>query len=913
MPAGGTAKLAGPAISKYGHGLALPPLGIRYTTPQSCYSGGPSFEAPIATISSQLRIQSILSPPDPGADETPNFPGHSTPKRKYEDAFIPPDPVHPSTEQPPLSYHRLSVTSLHSDTAGSDTAGGPPLEARTPVPSGRHDTPKGSLPKMKAPMRSSIACLRCRRSKIKCDNDGGNSPCDTCIKAGHQCQYPEATFIPPKRSESSKRGDASGNVKQERETAHDRKRTKKSDDLAGLDTNRSAAHAAEVLSYPFLTEELWDQVFGLYKLHFATELPFLHLPTLKEQMSRKRKDVDGPSPDLNLVLLGILTLTARFHSDLSKYVAHISVAQATGSRSRQASARPDPSAAGDFFATALAAGLSPLNVAMTCATVERVQAFLMLGLYEWGQRRHDQGIGAWMYIGVAIRLAQSLRLGFDDTSGDLGGMGPETPSALRAARPGSEVGIAREVRRRTMFSCFILDRMLACGNERPTVIRPRDLEIQLPCTEMAFDLAMDVQTPYLRPRYHHPERQPNDDSVLSRFVQLVDIWGDLARYSVSGGRLADQDPWSDESTFRRLRTDLNAFTSSLPPTFMLSRQNYYRHDNHQATSMYVSLHLLASVCQIVLHREYLPCLPLRCAGPEGMPSSAPGPSRAPEGFWRESAEIVFRAARDILELIEICREKLPQSYLSLFATWMASLIGIYAHHFPWMDTNRYMVSEEEVEQQRATGEQEAPKSAATDVLYQALTKMVLFTSRGTTFIRLFEEVYRFYYMARSKSGYCTSPREADLPDNRGLIMRTGPYVDTLLSGAPSAEAPRSANSSEHREAMIFEMTSPTQQEGSSSRSGPDSTRNTPVASSMSFTAINNPVGFTTAELASMEGEAGGRRVVPNSSFAHLSFARQHAARSDEVAILTTERLQALEMSRISSLVNDLQEYAGVRF
>jgi hypothetical protein len=42
-------------------------------------------------------------------------------------------------------------------------------------------------------MRSSIACWRCRRSKVKCLNNGVNTPCRACTTANRECTYPSPT------------------------------------------------------------------------------------------------------------------------------------------------------------------------------------------------------------------------------------------------------------------------------------------------------------------------------------------------------------------------------------------------------------------------------------------------------------------------------------------------------------------------------------------------------------------------------------------------------------------------------------------------------------------------------------------------------------------------------------------------
>ncbi len=181
----------------------------------------------------------------------------------------------------------------------------------------------------RAPMRSSIACLRCRRSKIKCDNDGkATTPCYTCIKTGKECRYPEAQPLPPKRPEPPPP------ARREGEGESERKRPKKQND--GPRQVGPGSVADDVLSASFLNETMWTQVFDIYRIHFATELPFLHMPTLKEKMGNKFKTDGNDAPtDTKLVLLGILTLTARFHPDLTSYVIHAAAHQSGVPKSRQ--------------------------------------------------------------------------------------------------------------------------------------------------------------------------------------------------------------------------------------------------------------------------------------------------------------------------------------------------------------------------------------------------------------------------------------------------------------------------------------------------------------------------------------------------------------------------------------------------
>ncbi|KAI0152312.1 fungal-specific transcription factor domain-containing protein [Hypoxylon sp. NC0597] len=613
---------------------------------------------------------------------------------------------------------------------------------------------------MRPPMRSSIACTRCRKSKIKCENNGGTSPCDSCIKTGKECYFKLPDPVPPKRSEPPT------GVRQERDGGSDRKKLKKIDDLSKVDNQRASVYAEDVLSAPFLTEDLWEHVLDLYKLHFAPELPFLHLPTMKEKLGRKFKTSQPDSnSDLNLVLLGVLTLTARFHPDLVKYLAHICNNQPGNARTRPVQTQLDPAAASEYYADVLTMALGPLRTSMKVASVERVAAFLMLGLYEWSQTRPKTGgLGAWMYVGVAIRMAQYLGLGFGDIPDPGDSQAKNSELQRRNSCHQSQVALDKEVRRRTMFSCFILDRMLACGKQRVSMIRPEDIQIQLPCSEDKFDLAMEVPTGFLRDR----GRQGMDDSVLSRFIQLVDIWGDISKFSSQGGRLHQMEwerpPWTEGSTFYQLNKKLAGFDAELPGTFTFSRSNYFKHENHQASSVYVLLHMLRFVCLIMLHREYIPFVPVRCERPEGPLDKPTFPKdkfgSPPEGFWISSAEQVFKAARGIVDLIEICqrKDKLPQSTIVLFAIWTASFCGLYAEHFPQMDTEKHMLNYDFEDTRQSESMSEVFRRGSVAFTYATLYKMSMWLKMASTYVALlrqmdkyFEKIKQDYYRFATKN------------------------------------------------------------------------------------------------------------------------------------------------------------------
>jgi hypothetical protein len=560
-------------------------------------------------------------------------------------------------------------------------------------------------------------------------------------------------------------------VKQERDGGSDRKRLKKIDDISKIDGQKGPAVAEDVLSASFLTEDLWEQILDLYKLHFAPELPFLHLPTMKEKLGRRSATSHSEQySDSNLVLLGVLTLTARFHPDLVRYTAHIGNTQSSNARSRPPN-QSDPAAASEYYADVLAMALGPLRTTMSTASVDRVAALLMLGLYEWSQTQPKTGgMTAWMYVGTAIRMAQFLGLGFEDAKepGDVKFRAVDLHR--RSIGDQSQFALQKEIRRRIMFSCFILDRMLACGKHRVSIIRGEDLDIQLPCSEDKFDLAMEVQTG----RLTEMDRTGADDSVLSRFVQLVNLWGEISKYSSRGGRVKDKrPPWDRASDFYSLNKALQTFDSSLPDTFTFSRSNYFKHENHQASSAFVLLHMLRFVCLIMLHREYVPFVPIRCREPEG-PLDQPTFTReeTPAGFWRASAEQLFKAARGIVDLIEICqrKDKLPQSTIVLFAIWTASFVGLYGAHFPQMDTERHMLNFD-YEDAREDGVRDVFKRGPTALTYETLLKMSTWQKMASTYVDILQSMND--YFVTIKQDYYRYSDGNGRPNTTSLRVREG--------------------------------------------------------------------------------------------------------------------------------------------
>lgn len=619
-------------------------------------------------------------------------------------------------------------------------------------------------------MRSSIACARCRRSKIKCVNAGIDTTCRACESSGRECVYPA-----PALGGGAGGGGAGGASKRDLAALVDgderlgsgewdspkRQRSRKSVSSASKDPARAALDA---LDSSVLTVRVWEAVFDLFQTHFATLLPFLHPATFLGQIRHlsnpqppssslstitttaavannnnnnpnNHRDHSQspplPKPELNpLIPLGVLALTARFHPQLVAYHSPSSPGNPS-----------NPLLASEYYAMALRSRLAGADGAgIAVPDLTRVQVLLMLALHEWGMCR---GKSAWLYVGMAIRLSQAMGLQFELENELPARDGSRSPTFKTDSKEQtSDDIIAQETKRRTFWACFTLDRCLSSGKYRPRMIRAKKLGIQLP-SDNAFAFGERVRTSRLNePVVRRPQsfgaqgvqipsiRQslglgdeklsngPPDsmawspisrrkdsteeeidrweigaeESVLSRVIRITRVWGSIAKWSCSGGRKSEQyPPWHPESRFAKLRVMLAEFQDCLSRNLQYSPRNTDTHIMYKNTlAPYMVMHVAYFLSVMILHRANLPFLPLRCNEPAGPLDEPPFPAEktgTPDGFWRESARELFKAGRQMTDLVLTCQERgmLVENPLVGFAVYNAALLGIYAAHFPHMD------------------------------------------------------------------------------------------------------------------------------------------------------------------------------------------------------------------------------------
>ena len=288
-----------------------------------------------------------------------------------------------------------------------------------------------------------------------------------------------------------------------------------------------------------LTMEVWTELLDIFKLQYNTELSFLHQPTFSARVraTMNQNQIKDMPASIEFTtskawLLAFLTLTARFHPELRNHFAD-----------QDSEKKNDQLAASEFYASAQEPSLGTLSFNTT--SIELVQTHLMLSVHYWGMCR---GETAWTHLQQAISKAQLIGLPREDE--DDGTEVEVTPQPVDdSEQPSSQDvqdNITKEIRRRTLFSCFILDRYLSGGRDRALRIDVENLRVRLPGSDDAFVFGEKSETGFLQVketgkildgmRLVRQVHTGDDESVLSRYIRLVEIWGRFSKWSCLGGR-----------------------------------------------------------------------------------------------------------------------------------------------------------------------------------------------------------------------------------------------------------------------------------------------------------------------------------------------------------------------------------------
>ncbi|RKL50045.1 hypothetical protein BFJ70_g1215 [Fusarium oxysporum] len=455
-------------------------------------------------------------------------------------------------------------------------------------------------------MRTTIACERCRRSKVKCRHNG-QPPCAGCIKSGctETCVLSGPVLG---QSLGSKRP-----AKRQRLSV-DQSQTDISGDV-WQDINQAFEQAsrAQVIS-----------AINLFRAQFP-EFGFLH-----------PDDLEYCEDELSIVQkLRLLVVVAVSHRYADSYTADINNKNIL------------------FIANEMQKKLT------SGPSLALVQTFLILSLCNWGD---GDGFNAWMHCGIATRMAQGLlSTGF--------------------ASCGKKETLS-ELEKRTLWTCFKMDRLLSCGKRRQAMFPDGDTHFSLPVNDTQFLFGQSPQTAPVDDSLR--SYGPDDHLVL--LIQGLRIWSRVHTWIAEGGRRQpgmtepEQCPFNETSDWSKMRQALIKWRESQDALMKYPATKVSVHAQRGQAERFGYINLVYYVSLLFLCREFIPFSPVDEVKPRGPIEPPLLKARGPDSFWLQNVFDLYDAASQISSLLSDlehvgCPLRTPFSGLCAFSSTLWSIYG----------------------------------------------------------------------------------------------------------------------------------------------------------------------------------------------------------------------------------------------
>lgn len=293
-------------------------------------------------------------------------------------------------------------------------------------------------------------------------------------------------------------------------------------------------------------------------------------------------------------------------------------------------------------------------------------------------------------LGVAVRIMQalhSLRV---------------APYPLDMTSERKTDATSEAIETRTYWACFIMDCMVNSGTYNPPMLSMSEmnkLKIPRPVGVVEFAFGPDSSSRAPRSDESYANHTTGILDITQGFEILVagfDIWKQLMAFIFQDGRRAPgmcappNCPWVPGSPWFVSRDQLENWRANQHRKLYYPNNSVAVHMTLGYGETFTYLNLLYYVSTLMLHREYFPFLPTLESTPQGPVDHPMLEATAPEGWWDESARILFGAAENIARILHEsceCGVHLMTPFAG-FCAFSAGYLNLYVYHFPRMNLGR---------------------------------------------------------------------------------------------------------------------------------------------------------------------------------------------------------------------------------
>ena len=271
-----------------------------------------------------------------------------------------------------------------------------------------------------------------------------------------------------------------------------------------------------------------------------------------------------------------------------------------------------------------------------------------------------------MFGGMAMRMAYALQLHREVEYDPLG----------RKEDKASELSPTdREIRRRTMWACFLMDRFNSSGTERPSIAIESHIKVQLPIKESSFQMEITGPTEDLHGAVPNPIAhglgQVSDAKanmgVAAYLIKIIALWGRVVRYLNLGGKEEDPHPlWHADSVFMGLKRQVQDFAANLPEKLRYTPEALQAFAAEKLGNQFLYLHISYYQTILFLHKFAIPTAP-------GMKL----PAELPRDFTTQSAKIAVDAASKISSLMNPALSNLLVAPFAGYCAFASSTVHVW--------------------------------------------------------------------------------------------------------------------------------------------------------------------------------------------------------------------------------------------
>ena len=225
-------------------------------------------------------------------------------------------------------------------------------------------------------------------------------------------------------------------------------------------------------------------------------------------------------------------------------------------------------------------------------SIQLVQSRLLLALYYFASNNPND---SWDFCGAAMRAASGLKLNLEIEKSE--------DAYLQTFPYGLNRHGYAECRRRTFWSCYLMDRFNGFCSGHIAVIHPEDIFLRLPCDVKSFEAQVDVSNPFFDASTPPIHNENWTVGSLAYLINIATIWGDvMANIYRTSQRPASMANANFAAFYETMTRRLRVWNDSLPSCYTFTSMNLRRASDAGKLGTFMTMHTVYHITAMKLNR-----------------------------------------------------------------------------------------------------------------------------------------------------------------------------------------------------------------------------------------------------------------------------------------------------------------------